>query len=65
MGTTAPIKREGNIPIIIIKPFAKPEPKRLNPGIPAPVFPRPLTIPAKEPVPAVRQKNSSAEKIPT
>ena len=46
MTTTAPIKKEYDIPII--KPMRIPtEPQRLNPGVPAPVFPMPVKVPER------------------
>jgi len=54
MTTKAPVKREIDIPIV--EPL-KPEPKRLNPGTPAPLIIQPLKTPAREPLP-VRQEKS-------
>lgn len=44
MTTSSPVKKEYDIPIIL----PDPEPKKLNPGIPAPLITRP--VPVKVPV---------------
>ena len=46
MSTSAPIRREYDIPIV--KPQRIPEePRRLNPGVPAPVITRPVRVPER------------------
>jgi len=41
MSTSAPVKREYDI--LIVRPVVVP--RRLNPGVPAPVFPMPVKLP--------------------
>ena len=46
MSTSAPVKKEYDIPII--KPMRIPvEPQRLSPGVPAPVIVRPVRVPER------------------
>ena len=49
MSTSAPVKREYDIPIVKPKKIPE-EPRRLNPGIAVPVIIRPVRVPEVVPV---------------